>query len=425
MVIFVLLAHIYIYQRMDKKTDYLIIGAGIIGLAIARELRSRYPDAEILIIEKEADVAYHSSGRNSGVLHAGFYYSADSLKAKFTRDGNFQMKEYCRQNNLKLNECKKVVVAQDESELEALYELDKRGKKNGVDVSIITEEELKAIDPNAKTFRHALFSPNTATVDPTEVNVAIKNELKKKGVNFIFNDGYKHRKGSDGVMTKNGLVITAGKIINAAGLYADKIAKDYNFSKDFTIIPFKGIYLKYTKKDKPIRTNIYPVPNLKNPFLGVHYTITVDGTIKIGPTSIPAFWRENYKGMNNFKGGEMTNILGWESRLFLTNAFGFRSLAFEEVRKYNKAFFVGLAAKLVHSIDKSGFTEWSKPGIRAQLMNKKTLELVQDFVVEGDGSSIHVLNAVSPAFTSSFPFAKWVVENYILNNNSNPLIRNS
>lgn len=399
---------------MYQKTDYLIIGAGIIGLAIARELRSRFADAEILVIEKEPDVAYHSSGRNSGVLHAGFYYSADSLKAKFTRDGNQQMKEYCRQHNLKLNECKKVVVAKDESELEPLYELDRRGKKNGVDVSIITEEELKAIDPNAKTFKYALFSPGTATVDPTEVNIAVKNELKNKGVDFIFSDGYHKRIGPDAIKTKNGITITAGKIINAAGLYADKIAKDYGFSKNYTIIPFKGIYLKYTKKDKPIKTNIYPVPNLKNPFLGVHYTITVDGTIKIGPTSIPAFWRENYKGMANFKGGELANILGWESRLFLSNAFGFRNLAFEEVRKYNKSFFVNLAAKLVHNIDKSGFTEWSKPGIRAQLMNVKTLELVQDFVVEGDDKTIHVLNAVSPAFTSSFPFAKWVVENYVL-----------
>jgi L-2-hydroxyglutarate oxidase LhgO len=400
---------------MNQKADYLIIGAGIIGLAIARELRSRFPNAEIVVIEKEPDVAYHSSGRNSGVLHAGFYYSADSLKAKFTRDGNQQMKDYCRQNNLKLNECKKVVVAKDESELDALYELERRGKKNGVDVSIITEEELKSIDPNAKTFQFALFSPNTATVDPTEVNMAFKNELKSKGVKFIFNDGYKRREGSGGIVTTSGMVFIAGKIINAAGLYADKIARDFGFSKDYTIIPFKGIYLKYTKKDKPIKTNIYPVPNLKNPFLGVHYTITVDGTIKIGPTSIPAFWRENYKGMANFKGGEMTNILGWESRLFLTNAFGFRNLAFEEVRKYNKSFFVNLAAKLVHTIDKSGFTEWSKPGIRAQLMNKHTLELVQDFVVEGDGSTVHVLNAVSPAFTSSFPFAKWVVENYVVN----------
>jgi (S)-2-hydroxyglutarate dehydrogenase len=414
---FVFLVHINIYEEMNQKADYLIIGAGIIGLAIARDLRMRFPDAEIVVIEKEPDVAYHSSGRNSGVLHAGFYYSADSLKAKFTRDGNMQMKEYCRQNNLKLNECQKVVVTQNESELDALYELDKRGKRNGVDVSIITEEELKAIDSNAKTFKYALFSPNTATVDPTEVNMAVKNELKSKGVKFIFGDGYKRREGSDGVMTKSGLVINAGKIINAAGLYADKIARDFNFSKDYTIIPFKGIYLKYTKKDKPIKTNIYPVPNLKNPFLGVHYTITVDGTIKIGPTSIPAFWRENYKGSANFKAKELANILGWESRLFLTNAFGFRNLAFEEVRKYNKSFFVNLAAKLVHHIDKSGFTEWSKPGIRAQLMNKKTMELVQDFVVEGNGSTIHVLNAVSPAFTSSFPFAKWVVDNYVLTQN--------
>jgi (S)-2-hydroxyglutarate dehydrogenase len=402
---------------MNQKTDYLIIGAGIIGLAIARELRSRFPEAEILVVEKEPDVAYHSSGRNSGVLHAGFYYSADSLKAKFTRDGNLQMKEYCRQNNLKLNECKKVVVAKDESELEPLYELDMRGKKNGVDVSIITEEELKAIEPNAKTFKYALFSPNTATVDPIEVNMAVKNELKSKGVEFIFGDGYQQRIGPDSIRTKHGITIIAGKIINAAGLYADKIAKDYGFSKNYTIIPFKGIYLKYTRKDKPIKTNIYQVPNLKNPFLGVHYTITVDGTIKIGPTSIPAFWRENYKGMDNFKGMEMANILGWESRLFLTNTFGFRGLAFEEIRKYNKSFFVNLAAKLVHTIDKSGFTEWSKPGIRAQLMNMKTLELVQDFVVEGDDKTIHVLNAVSPAFTSSFPFAKWVVENYVLRAN--------
>jgi L-2-hydroxyglutarate oxidase LhgO len=145
----------------------------------------------------------------------------------------------------------------------------------------------------------------------------------------------------------------------------------------------------------------------------VHYTITVDGTIKIGPTSIPAFWRENYKGMDNFRAGELANVLSWEARLFLSNAFGFRGLAFDEMKKYNKSYFVNLATSMVHHIDKSGFTEWSKPGIRAQLLNTKTLELVMDFVVEGDNTTIHVLNAVSPAFTCSFPFAKWVVDNYV------------
>jgi L-2-hydroxyglutarate oxidase LhgO len=398
---------------MLEQSDYLIIGAGIIGLAIARELRSRYPKASITIIDKEPDVAYHSSGRNSGVLHAGFYYSADSLKAKFTRDGNFAMKEFCRQKGLKLNECEKVVVAKDESELEPLYELDRRGKRNGVDVKIITEAEMKEIDPNAKTFKFALYSPSTATVDPTELNKAVRDELLDHGVKFMFGEGYKRKVDGNTIETTGGKRLSANKVINTAGLYADKIARDFGFSQHYTIIPFKGIYLKYTKKDKPIKTNIYPVPNLKNPFLGVHYTITVDGTIKIGPTSIPAFWRENYKGMDNFKAGEMGNVLGWESRLFLSNAFGFRGLAFDEMKKYNKSYFVNLATSMVHHIDKSGFTEWSKPGIRAQLLNTKTLELVMDFVVEGDSTTIHVLNAVSPAFTCSFPFAKWVVENYI------------
>ncbi len=398
---------------MTEQSDYLIIGAGIIGLAIARELRSRYPKAAITIIEKEPDVAYHSSGRNSGVLHAGFYYSADSLKAKFTRDGNFAMKDFCREKGLKLNECQKVVVAKDESELEPLYELDRRGKRNGVDVKIIDEQELKEIDPNAKTFKFALYSPNTATVDPTELNKAVRDELLASGVKMVFGQGYRKKIDGNTIETTAGNTFTAKKLINTAGLYADKIARDFGYSAHYTIIPFKGIYLKYTKKDKPIKTNIYPVPNLKNPFLGVHYTITVDGTIKIGPTSIPAFWRENYKGMDNFKGGELANILGWESKLFFSNAFGFRSLAFDEMKKYNKSYFVDLATSMVHSIDKSGFTEWSKPGIRAQLLNTKTYELVMDFVVEGDNTTVHVLNAVSPAFTCSFPFAKWVVDNYI------------
>jgi L-2-hydroxyglutarate oxidase LhgO len=398
---------------MDQKQDYIIIGAGIIGLALGRELKSRYPNAAITILEKEPDVAYHSSGRNSGVLHAGFYYSADSLKAKFTRDGNRQMKEYCRQHNLRLNENQKVVVTRNESELESLYELERRGKKNGVDVSLISEAELKDIEPNAKTYKEALYSPTTATVDPVEVNMALKNELKQMGVNLLFSEGFGERISDNTIRTTMGRNLSANVIINAAGLYADKIAREFGYCRDYTIIPFKGIYLKYTKKDKPIRVNIYPVPNLKNPFLGVHYTITVDGTIKIGPTSIPAFWRENYKGLDNFKLSELGNILGWESRLFLTNAFGFRGLAFEEMRKYNKSFFINLATELVHHIDPKGFTQWSKPGIRAQLMNVHTMELVQDFLVQGDDRSVHVLNAVSPAFTSSFPFAKWVVENYV------------
>jgi (S)-2-hydroxyglutarate dehydrogenase len=398
-----------------KTFDYLIIGGGIIGLAIARNLITRFPSSKIAIIEKEPDVAYHSSGRNSGVLHAGFYYTTDSLKAKFTRDGNKQMKEYCHQNNLKINECHKVVVAKDETELEALFELEKRGKTNGVNVKIIDEKDLAQIDHNVKTYKYALYSPDTATVDPIEVNTAIKNELIEKGVNFFFNEAYDKIGESNSIITNKGNTFKAEKIINAAGLYADKVAKDFNFSADYTIIPFKGIYLKYHGKNRPVKTNVYPVPNLKNPFLGVHFTVTVDGTVKIGPTSMPAFWRENYNAFKQFKGDELVNILWWEARLFFTNAFGFRSLAFDEIKKYNKKYFANLALNMVKSMDTKGFNEWGNPGIRAQLLNVKTKELVMDFVVESDSDSIHVLNAVSPAFTCSFPFANWVVENHIIN----------
>ncbi len=383
--------------------DYMIVGAGVIGLNIAREILFKKPDAKIVILEKESDVGYHSSGRNSGVLHAGFYYTSNSLKAKFTRDGNRELSRYCESNGLKINRCQKVVVTKDASELEALQILYERGIKNGVNVKIIDENELNSKFKNVKTYKKALYSPDTATVDPLEILHHIKSELINKGVEIRFNTPF-----------KKGLEKEAKVLINAAGLYADKIAKSFGFSKDYTIIPFKGIYLKYCNNDMPINTNIYPVPNLKNPFLGVHYTITVDNTIKIGPTAIPAFWRENYKGLKNFNLQELIEILSYELKLFARNAFGFRDLAFEEIKKYNKKYFTSLAASMVENIDTKGFREWSKPGIRAQLLNTKTLELLQDFVVEADDKSIHILNAVSPAFTSSMPFARWVVENYVL-----------
>jgi L-2-hydroxyglutarate oxidase len=398
--------------KSKYQSDYLIVGAGIIGLAIARELRNRNPDAKITVLEKEKDVAFHGSGRNSGVLHAGFYYSADSLKAKFTADGNRAMRAYCAEHRIPINESKKVVVASDQRELDALYELERRGKKNGCEVSIVDEKELAEIEPNARTFGKALFSPQTATVDPIEVCHSLKQVLQDAGVGFHFETPYRRKIGSNTIETDDS-VFEFEKLINCGGLYADQIARDFGFSQNFSILPFKGIYLKYTLPDHPIRTNIYPVPNLKNPFLGVHFTITQDGHIKIGPTAIPAFWRENYRGFEGIKFKELFEILGLESRLFISNKFGFRTLSLEEMRKYWKSHFIKLAQGMVKTIDPAGFTEWTRPGIRAQLLNLKTLELVQDFVVEGDFKSVHILNAVSPAFTGSMPFAKWVVDHYV------------
>jgi L-2-hydroxyglutarate oxidase LhgO len=394
------------------KTDFLVIGAGIIGLSVAKALQEKYPGKSISIIEKEKDVAMHASGRNSGVLHAGFYYTADSLKARFTREGNARLKTFCREHGLKINACGKVVVARNDAEVETLHELEKRGKTNGVDVRIIDERELETIDPNVRTHRFALHSPTTATVNPKEVVRRLRDVVMERGANLYLNTKYLYRVGLNRIKTDRS-TFEAKTIINCAGLYADKIAKQFGFGEEYTIIPFKGIYLRYGGEDHPIVTNIYPVPNLKNPFLGVHYTVTVDGKIKIGPTAIPAFWRENYEGFKNFDIDDLVEILWYEARLFVTNRFNFRSLAFEEFRKYSKAHLASLARDMVKSIDEKKFDRWSTPGIRAQLLDTRTLELVQDFVVEGDETSVHILNAVSPAFTCSLSFAEWVVEKYV------------
>jgi (S)-2-hydroxyglutarate dehydrogenase len=391
--------------------DYVIVGGGIIGLAIARDLTLRFPDKSVCVLEKEADVAFHSSGRNSGVLHAGFYYTADSLKARFTRDGNRAMKHYCQSHNLPINECGKLVVAVNEEELAGLEELKRRGDQNGVELQWVEENEIGKIDSNARTWKRALFSPTTASVDPLKVCQTMKEELLQKGVQFHFNTQYKKTSGN--IISTNNHEFQFGYFINAAGLYADVIAKDFNFGTEYTIIPFKGNYLKYKDGTDEVRTNIYPVPNLNNPFLGVHFTKTVDGTVKIGPTATPAFWRENYRGFEHFRIKEFISILYYEMKLFFKNAFQFRKLAFEEMKKYRKSYFVTLASSLVKHLRRKDFDYSIKPGIRAQLLNKETLELLQDFVIEGDSRSIHILNAVSPGFTCSIPFAAYVVDEII------------
>ena len=399
---------------MKHKTDFLIIGTGIIGMAIAHELLNRHPSASIILIEKEKNVAKHGSGRNSGVLHAGFYYTTDSLKARFTRDGNRAMQIFCHENNLPLNRCGKVVVANREDELDALFELQRRGRQNGIDVTLIDEQELAEIEPNARTVQQALYSPTTASVDPAQISHCLRNLLMQQGAVFHFNEAYKSRKDDKALTTSSGMIIEYGKMINAAGLYADRIARDFGLGMRYRILPFKGIYLKGSPQYRPVRTNVYPVPDLRNPFLGVHFTVTSDSRVKIGPTAIPALWRENYKGIEGFNLQELLEILGQEIRLFRTNAFGFRNLALEEIKKYRRSFLINSAARLVRNIQPGEFRHWSTPGIRAQLLDIEQIKLVKDFVIEADQNTVHVLNAVSPAFTCAFPFAAWIVRKYLL-----------
>ncbi len=388
--------------------DFLVIGGGVIGLSIARELRRRRTDTRVLLIEKEPSCGAHASGRNSGVLHAGFYYSPDSLKAKFTRLGNERLTAYCEEKRIPLNKCGKLVVAKDAADLPSLDELFRRGQLNGIELQALTEAEAKSIEPRVKTYQRALFSPRTSTVSPLQVVQAMQQDALAEGIQIRCGTAYRGR--DNGKVRTNQDGIEAGYVVNAAGLYADKIAMDYGFSEKYRILPFKGLYLYSDEPPGAIRTNIYPVPDLRNPFLGVHFTITADGKAKIGPTAIPAMWRENYEGFGNVNFRELVEVASRGLGLLTGAGFDFRRLAMEEIAKYSRSKMVSLASVLAEGVAERHYRTWGRPGIRAQLLDITKKKLEMDFVLEGDNRSMHVLNAVSPAFTCSLPFASYVCD---------------
>ena len=386
--------------------DFLIIGGGIIGLTTALALKRIFSDAHILLIEKEREYAAHGSGRNSGVLHAGFYYTAESLKAKFTKQGNEQLQNYCLEKGLPLNRCGKLVVTKTERELEGLDELYRRGQVNGITLHKIDVKQAQEIEPKVKTVERALFSPNTAVMDPSRVVSSLVSDAEAMGIQCRTGTRYLSRT-RDRILTSSGS-IEAGYVVNAAGLYADRIARDFGFARHYKILPFKGLYLYSNLPPEALRTHIYPVPDLDYPFLGVHYTIAINGKIKIGPTAIPALWRENYAGLSNFNLGEFVEVAFSELNLLLTSDFDFKRIALTELKKYYRPFLVRQASNLLKGVRPEDYTTWGRPGIRAQLLDTRDKKLVMDFCLEGDEKSFHVLNAVSPAFTASMPFAEYI-----------------
>jgi L-2-hydroxyglutarate oxidase LhgO len=259
-----------------------------------------------------------------------------------------------------------------------------------------------------KTHQRALFSPTTASADPGRVIEEMTRDAKQEGI--AIRTGAPYLRVRKGVVTTPQESFTAGHVVNAAGLYADKIALDFGFSERYRILPFKGLYLYSDEPPGAFRTNIYPVPDLRNPFLGVHFTVRDDGQVKIGPTAIPALWREQYRGFDNFKFGEFIEVLFREAGLMMSSTFDFKKLALEEVQKYSRPRLVALASRLAHGVRAEHYTRWGEPGIRAQLLDIKDRKLEMDFVIEGDKHSTHLLNAVSPGWTCSIPFARYAVD---------------
>ena len=325
-------------------TDFLVIGGGIIGLCLALNLKRRYRDCTVTLIEKEKSCGRHASGRNSGVLHAGFYYGPDSWKARFTLDGNRALKDYCRERGIPVNLTGKLVVARDEAELPSLHNLLKRGQANGVPLDLVTEEEARRIEPRVKTCGQALYSPETATVDPRRVVAAFAADAEAAGVVLRPSTAYLGRR--QGAVLTTGGAIDAGHVVNAAGLHADTVARDFGFAQDHAILPFKGLYLRSSEPVGSLKTNIYPVPDPAYPFLGAHFTLGPEGGVTLGPTAVPAMWREQYRGWGGFERGELRAVLRLGYRLWRSDPSGYTRLALTELRCCFRPYLVREAARL-------------------------------------------------------------------------------
>lgn len=400
-------------DSLPSTADFVVVGGGVVGLTIALELRSRQPAASIVVLDKESRCGEHASGRNSGVIHAGFYYTADSLKAALTRDGNKRLTAWCEEYDVPIRRCGKLVVARDESEHAGLDELLRRSRLHGVPLEPVSEAQARELEPHARTAGRALFSPTTSAVDPRAVMARLVEQTRARGIAVHTETTWRGCTGRTALTSRG--PIEAGYLVNAAGAYADRVAHAYGFGQQFTMLPFKGVYLYGNQNAPPLSMHVYPVPNLAMPFLGVHFTVTLDGKVKIGPTATPAFWREAYapllsrNALSRFRWRELLTVVGQGTRMLATDA-PFRRHAVAETRKLSRSHLVRHAAELVAGVDVSQFNRWGAPGIRAQLLDVRRGQLVMDFHFEGDDRSMHVLNAVSPAFTCSLSFAEHLVD---------------
>ncbi|MEB3286048.1 MAG: L-2-hydroxyglutarate oxidase [Vampirovibrionales bacterium] len=392
--------------------DFAIVGAGIVGLTIAREIRNRYPDCSIVVFDKEAALASHGSGRNSGVLHSGIYYPEGSLKAKVCAEGARLLRQYCIERHLPLREVGKIILPVNATDYSQLDLLLNRARHNGVEAKRVDADQLRTLEPDAHTLTgSAIFIPNTAVFDPINILQAIASELQQQKVDILTRTPViSINPVQKSLQTPLGSY-HYGYLINAAGLHADRLAKPFGVGENYRILPFKGLYYRLSPNSKcDIRHHVYPVPDLRVPFLGVHFTLSHSGTVYVGPTAIPAFGREHYQGLSGLDMVESPSILYRIFQQYLNNQQGFRHFTHQEAFRFLKPNFVKAAQALVPGVTSEDLVASPKVGIRAQLLDTKTLSLVHDFVLEKGEHSLHVLNAVSPAYTSAMSFARLVAE---------------
>lgn len=393
--------------------DYLIVGAGIVGLTVARELRKRHPAASIVVLEKEQDVGMHASGRNSGVMHSGIYYGSSTLKAKVCSTGAARMQDFAAEYGIAYNRSGKVIIATSEQDLPVVDRLLNNARENGINVERLDEEGVRRIEPHASPYKAGIYCPDTAVIDSKAVVKKLRELLEQSGVQFKFNSPVTSLDPGSKTVKAPGGSYHYGYLFNCAGASADRVAKLFGLGMDYTLIPFKGIYYKLRpEKRHLVRSNIYPVPDINLPFLGVHLTRVISGDVYVGPTAIPAFGRENYGILKGMEPGESLKIGAELIGMYLENQQNFRLLVHTEVRKYLKPYFVDAARQLMKELTADDLVSCDKVGIRPQLVNVKKKSLEMDYIIEQTPTSLHVLNAISPAFTSSLAFAEVLVDRH-------------
>jgi len=400
-----------------ENYDYVIIGAGIIGISLGIELLTQKPTKKILIIDKETRPGVHASGRNSGVLHAGFYYSPDSLKAKFCKQGNLELKKFCNTNNLEVKETGKVVVCQDKNDVTRLMNLFERGIANGVEIELLESNELSRIEPAAQTVDKFIWSPTTAVGNPKEIIKKLADKFTDMGGLFRFNSRVKLiNKNNEVLIEGDGYILSATSIINSAGAYASELAKQVGVGHEYVCLPFLGAYRKSEFVAGNPKRLVYPVPNPINPFLGVHTTNTLSDEIKIGPTAFPVIGKEQYKFLDGFNAKELRDFYLATKTLLKSDSVNILGLAKSEGIKLFKRPLIKKAKRLTNALDLNQKWENYPAGIRAQIVNLDTKVIEMDYIVRSDKNVVHILNAVSPGWTSSIPFSRWIVENQPLLN---------
>jgi L-2-hydroxyglutarate oxidase LhgO len=392
---------------MSVSCDVLILGGGVIGLSTGIALLQGQPSLKVIIAEKEDRLARHASGRNSGVLHAGFYYSPDSLKAKFCREGNNELRILATKYNIPVREVGKVVVTRNDDENKRLEMLFERGIKNGVDLEIHEVSRLNNYEPLAITHERFLWSPTTAVSDPKAIMEAMRQEFSALGGRIDFNVKIQLAQIGNEVRDSAG-IYDAKHIINAAGAQADRISRSVGVGNEYAMLPFMGVYRATEEKNLPLQRLVYPVPHPINPFLGVHFTLTVDHKVKIGPTAIPIAGREQYSFLSGWSGTDIGQALKGITSLIKGDAHDFGAILKTEWPKIIQTMLVKESTELVPTANTVRNWHRKPPGIRAQLVHLPSGKLEQDFVVQSVANSTHILNAVSPGWTSAMPFGRWI-----------------